>query len=95
MCHQALEKNKGRDQIREFYNMLFASNISSNYEHQINSLSTSSNTAIEYGAFKVDWVRNDSSTWTYHARTVTHWIKSNEGEWQIQMFLFNNPPEGE
>lgn len=86
------KENKGRVQILEFYNMLFENNASSNYEHQINTLFYESNTAIEYGNFEVSWVRNDSSKWTYQARSTTHWVRSAEGNWQIKMFLFNNPP---
>ncbi len=85
--------NNGRDEIAEFYNMLFTGHASSRYQHLINSLSYKSDMAIEYGQFVVDWVRHDSTEWTYKARSATHWERTEDGTWRIKLFVFNTPPE--
>lgn len=85
--------NKGRAEIEAFYNFLFENNLSSTYKHDIISLDYSDSLAVERGKFEVNWIRNDSSQWTYKARTVTHWVKEKDGEWRIKLFLFNKPPE--
>lgn len=88
-----LKINNGRDEIAEFYNMLFTNHASSQYQHFIHSLSYKSDMAIEYGQFIVDWVRHDGKEWTYNARSATHWEKSDDGKWRIKLLVFNTPPE--
>ena len=87
------KENKGKEEIKAFYEFLFGMNRSSKYRHKINSVSYTESQATEYGNFEVDWVRNDSTEWTYKARSVTHWTKTDEGDWKIALFLFNKPPE--
>lgn len=84
--------NKGKDAIEKFYQMLFANNGASKYKHTILSISTAGDQAIELGEFKVDWAGNDSISWTYHARSLTHWEKDSDGMWKIKTFMFNQPP---
>ena len=84
--------NAGRKQIATFYRFLFENNLSSSYEHRIESLDATGDQAVEYGTFTVDWVRNDSTTWTFLARSLTHWTRTAEGDWQIAAFIFNSPP---
>ena len=86
------EVNNGIPEIEKFYDFLFDNNISSEYQHDILSISGDTKNIIEMGKFKVNWVRNDSTSWTYYARTMTHWINV-EGDWKIKTFIFNNPPE--
>jgi ketosteroid isomerase-like protein len=87
------KKNTGRAEITEFYTFLFSNNKSSKYKHEIKSIRIESKMAIEYGEFEVEWIRNDGSEWVYRGRSMTHWVLSEEGDWKIKMFLFNNPPE--
>lgn len=82
----------GREEITQFYQLLFDNHASSHYTHQIKSVEYAGNLAIEYGEFQVDWVRNDSAPWTFKARSITHWVKDEKGKWAIKYFLFNNPP---
>jgi uncharacterized protein (TIGR02246 family) len=87
-----LAPNQGREEIQAFYDFLFNNNLSSEYEHRIESLAATGNQAVEYGTFTVDWVRNDSTTWTFQGRSLTHWTRTVDGDWQIAAFLFNTPP---
>ena len=89
----ALKANIGRVEIAAFYEMLFSNHISSKYEHNIRTLYHETDNAIEYGDFNVEWIRNDSTEWTFKARSVTHWGRNSEDEWEIKLFLFNNPPD--
>lgn len=84
--------NEGKKAIESFYKFLFDNNISSKYTHTIIDIDGDESQVIEYGKFSVDWMRNDSTEWTYYARTMTQWINDN-GTWKIDKFLFNNPPE--
>lgn len=86
-----MDPKRGRSEIQAFYQMLFDSNLSSDYNHKSLDLHIIGTEAIEEGAFTVDWVRNDSSSWRYEARTLAHWIQDDEGEWRISKFVFNNP----
>ena len=81
----------GRASIQDFYETLFGMNISSAYEHSIDQIQIIDQHAIEQGHFKVNWVRNDSTDWVFDARSMTHWIKDQDGEWKIQEFIFNRP----
>ena len=83
--------NEGRDEIETFYNFLFDIHLSADYNHEIKSIEGNNTDIIEYGSFQVDWVRNDSTSYSYHARTLTHWKNSTSG-WKIAKFIFNNPP---
>ncbi len=85
-------ENNGRSAIEEFYKFLFDNNQSSEYQHEILALSGNNEALVEYGKFQVEWTRNDSTIWTYYARTMTHWVNE-EGNWRINKFIFNNPPE--
>jgi len=82
----------GRAEIKEFYELLFSNNLSSDYTHWIDQIQIFGNHAIEQGHFSVDWVGNDSTSWVFDARSLTHWVKNPEGDWQIQEFIFNRPP---
>lgn len=84
--------NMGRAEIKEFYESLFAANLKSAYTHKVDQIQIFGEHAIEQGNFSVDWMRNDSSTWVFDARSMTHWVKSEDGEWKIQEFIFNRPP---
>ena len=86
------EIRTGREAIAQFYEFLFSNHLSSTYRHETKSLEVSGDMAIEYGEFTVNWVRNDSTPWTYRARSMTHWVKGENGKWHIQKFLFNQPP---
>ncbi|NNF33353.1 MAG: nuclear transport factor 2 family protein [Saprospiraceae bacterium] len=88
----AVKINNGKKDVESFYKFLFDNNISSKYTHTILDMDGDDTQVIEYGKFSVDWMRNDSTEWTYHARTMTHWVNEN-GTWKIDKFLFNNPPE--
>ena len=85
--------NQGREKIASFYDFLFSDHISSVYQHKILELTPSGADLIERGEFLVDWVRNDQSTWTYRARTLTHWTKDEKGNWKIKSLIFNQAPE--
>ena len=87
-----LKENNGRNEIEAFYQYLFENNLKSEYTHDIISLDGNTQNIIERGKFKVYWTRNDTTTWTYYARSLTHW-QYNEGKWMIKSFVFNNPPE--
>ena len=89
------EPVKGRQAIGEFYDMLFSNNASSKYEHQTLSVHQELNLAIEYGAFKVVWITNEGSEWTYKAKIMAHWEQSDEGNWEIKILMFNTPQEAE
>ena len=84
--------NQGREEVEAFYNFLFSMNQSAEYTHTIMSVSYEGDLAVELGAFHVDWVRNDGSTWSFHARSLTHWKRDETGQWHIQAFLFNEAP---
>ncbi|MDW3649748.1 MAG: SgcJ/EcaC family oxidoreductase [Bacteroidia bacterium] len=79
----------GRASIQEFYETLFGMNIRSDYEHSIDQIQIIDQHAIEQGHFQVNWVRNDSTDWVFDARSMTHWIKDQDGDWKIQEFMFN------
>lgn len=81
--------NQGREKIAEFYELLFSENYSSNYQHKILELTPLGDHLIERGEFQVDWVRHDLSTWTFEARTLTHWVKDVSGKWKIKTLIFN------
>ena len=85
----------GREEIADFYQFLFDSNLSSDYNHRMLDFEVYGNgkNALEYGYFSVDWTRNDSTTWQYSARSMTHWERGNDEKWYIKRFIFNNPPE--
>lgn len=85
--------NQGRDAITSFYDFLFSGNISSAYQHKILELTPAGEDLIERGEFQVDWVRNDKSTWTFMARTLTHWTKDDNDKWKIKTLIFNQAPE--
>ncbi|MGV6831499.1 MAG: YybH family protein [bacterium] len=82
----------GRENIAKFYNVLFENNLSSKYQHNIISLEIADSIAIEHGEFEVDWVRNDSVNFKFNARSVTHWKQQKDGDWKIQLFIYNQPP---
>lgn len=84
---------EGRNAIGKFYAFLFNGNLSSQYRHEIQDLEVFQDQVIEYGEFEVDWVRNDSSTWKFRARSMSHWKQNAEGIWELEKFMFNNPPE--
>lgn len=86
-----MEPKEGKEAIRDFYQMLFDNNLSSEYNHQTVNIDVAGADLIEEGAFKVNWVRNDSSTWTYETRSIAHWVQNEDGRWLIKKFLFNNP----
>ena len=88
-----LKINEGREAIGNFYQFLFDGNISSKYTHNMIKVFSSEEGVTEYGEFSVDWTRNDGSKWTYYARSMTHWVKDDDGQWRISLFLFNQPPE--
>ncbi len=83
----------GKAELEEFYSSLFNDHLSSHYTHEIKSLEISNNSAVEYGEFTVEWERLDESTWTFRGRSMTHWVKTDDGDWKIKTFVFNNPPE--
>ena len=89
-----MEANRGRSEIESFYESLFNLKQSSEYTHTITDLYVDGDSAIELGEFRVAWVSNDGDEWTYHARSLTHWKRTSSGEWKIEKFLFNAPPEG-
>jgi uncharacterized protein (TIGR02246 family) len=84
--------NRGREEIEAFYDMLFQSNTSSKYGHSIHSLSHEGNFAVEYGEFQVEWIHNDGTEWNFKSRSVTHWLRGEDGDWRINLFIFNQPP---
>ncbi len=90
-----MNKLVGREQIEAFYQGLFADHQSSTYNHETESVYTAGNLAMERGAFTVQWVRNDSTEWTFRARSMTVWEKTPEGFWEIRELLFNTPPSEE
>ena len=83
----------GRKAVQDFYQFLFDNNLKSDYTHTVNSVDVGGDQIIELGEFQVDWVRNDSTSWTFNARSMTHWKKDESGNWLIQKFMYNNPPE--
>lgn len=83
------EVKTGKTEIKEFYDFLFDNHISSNYKHNIEEVTFTENTAVEYGNFEVNWLRNDSVAWVYKARSVVNWEKSNDDKWKIKSFIFN------
>lgn len=85
----AMPVNNGRDSIESFYLSLFEANMSSQYNHQTESISFSENLAVEYANFSVDWVTNEGEEWTYRARALIHWRKDDNGDWLIQHFVYN------
>ena len=82
----------GHQEIAEFYDFLFSNHQSSKYKHEILQLDRSGNHAFEIGKFTVNWVRNDSTKWTFQARSATHWVQNEAGDWKMQSVLFNQPP---
>jgi len=88
------KSNEGRKEVEDFYDFLFSNNQSSRYTHNIESIDILNDSSlVERGNFRVDWVRNDSTEWSYKARAVTSWKKDSEGNWKVALFVFNNPPE--
>ena len=85
----------GREAISGFYEFLFSNHLPSTYRHEIKSIQAADSMAIEYGEFTVNWVRNDSTPWTFSGRSMTHWVKVEGDKWQIKKFLFNSPPASE
>ena len=86
---------KGRQAIAEFYAFLFDNHLQSEYHHEILQIESLGAQAFELGQFTVDWIRNDSTLWTFKARSMTHWKKESTGQWKIETFLFNrDEPEG-
>ena len=86
------EIKKGKKSIQDFYQFLFDNNLSSKYEHKSLDLNVAGNLATELGEFKVDWTSNDSTEWTFRARSMCLWKKSDTGNWEMDQFVFNNPP---
>lgn len=82
----------GRASIKEFYETLFSQNLKADYRHTIDQIQIFGEHAVEQGHFSVDWMRNDSTSWVFDARSLTHWVKSEDGDWKIQEFMFNRPP---
>ncbi|MDX1409742.1 MAG: nuclear transport factor 2 family protein, partial [Saprospiraceae bacterium] len=86
------EVNTGRSAIASFYETLFLDNAGSRYEHTIESVDIAGDHAIERGRFEVVWTGLDSTSWTFSARSLTHWVVQ-DGEWQIRQLMFNLPPQ--
>jgi ketosteroid isomerase-like protein len=42
------------------------------------------------GEFAVDWVTNDGASWRFEARSLTHWRRNAQGEWEIAMLMFQD-----
>ena len=84
--------NQGRNDIQSFYQMLFDAHQSSAYHHEINDILQGDGFLVEFGKFGVDWTRNDDSTWTFKARSVTEWRYGADGSWKIAKFLFQPAP---
>ncbi len=82
---------EGRKPIATFYDDLFAANQSSLYRHETISLKENENDCIERGQFSVDWIRNDGTAWEFAARSLAHWVKTDD-DWEIQAFIFNQGP---
>jgi len=87
-----MDSNKGREAIEKFYQSLFDNNLGSEYTHTTKTLTSFGDHAVEYGEFAVNWLSNDSTSWTYNARAMVHWTKSETGEWLIETLLFNQVP---
>ncbi len=87
------EELNGRSAIASLYLRLFRENLSSRYEHEILSIERTDDLAIERGYFTVYWIANDSTAWSYEARSLTHWIRQRKGNWKIKQIMFNNPPD--
>ena len=81
----------GRKEIQAFYQMLFDGNLSSTYSHETINLEACCCSAMEQGEFTVEWTRNDSSQWTFNARSIAYWVKDDSDQWKIDRFIFNNP----
>ena len=79
--------------IAEFYDFLFTNNIQSKYTHEIIDFDATEKHVIEQGKFNVEWLSNDSTEWTFKARSLTHWTKEEDGKWRIKRFVFNMPPQ--
>lgn len=54
------ELKTGKKEIKESYDFLFDNHILTKYQHQIEDVSFTENTAVEYVNFEVNWVKNDS-----------------------------------
>ena len=87
------EIKRGRDEIEAFYETLFLSNLACDYRHWSDDVSVSGDQAVERGHFRVDWTRNDSTTWAFEARSLAHWQKKSDGQWRIKTLVFNLPPK--
>lgn len=85
--------NNGRKEVAQFYKTLFDQNQGSQYQHQIEAIEDLGDQLVERGTFTVDWVNNDGTKWRFEARSVTHWVQSDEGKWQIKTFIFNEAPK--
>lgn len=82
--------NNGRDAIAAFYETLFLDNAGSRYSHTIEAIDVAGDQAIERGRFEVVWTGLDSTTWTFTARSLTHWVREGD-QWLIRQFMFNLP----
>jgi len=80
-----------RNEVRDFYAMLFDNHQSSTYHYENRSLSFCDGLAVEYSFFSVDWITHEGSSWTYSARMVAEWKADDEGNWQITTLIFNQP----
>lgn len=85
--------NAGRKEIAQFYKFLFDQNQRSYYQHQIEAIEDFGDQLVERGSFTVEWVKKDGADWKFEARSLTHWIRSDDGKWQIQTFIFNESPK--
>ncbi|REL24281.1 nuclear transport factor 2 family protein [Rhodohalobacter sp. SW132] len=83
------EISHGRNEIESFYRSLFDANHTSTYHHSILDLNVFGDQAVEYGEFTVEWEPIEGDNWTFHARSLTHWVKNENGEWKIEKFIFN------
>lgn len=87
--------NSGVTEIEEFYSSLFVENQPTAYRHRMESLHFDGDMAVEYAAFRVEWISNEGEDWTYDARALIHWKKVENVGWRIKSMLFNNPPVDE
>lgn len=85
----SLPENRGREAIGNFYQMLFDNHLSASYSHEVLEAMAIDEGIIERGKFTVKWVRKDQSEWTFHARSLTHWVKDEAGKWKVRTLLFN------
>ncbi|MCC5918036.1 MAG: DUF4440 domain-containing protein [Cryomorphaceae bacterium] len=83
----------GKDSIQLFFQSIFDQHLSGTYHHQTVELKRFGSMAIEYAEFSIDWVRQDSTNYTYNGRASIHWERNQDGVWKIERYLHNNPRE--